>query len=310
MRHFAGDEGVEVVVERRERDRRGGRERRGGNGKKPAGGERRRVRVRGDRRLDERRATLVPVAEPPDLPRRARRHADSLLFVVRMEPSTQEQEDRDTARLVARFQAGDSDAFGKLYSRYYHRVYAYLKVALRDRYEAEDLAQDAFTNLFVKLRSYEQTDKPFRHWLFVAVRNVAIDALRKRARIEVSDEVVADRLEEEAADVPDEFEEKVLPRLSWITDRDLQVLVERLPLPQRQVLILRYMLDLPAKEVAEHLGHTPANVRKLQHRALAFLFERLTALGRTPERPYQTEKWTRRINQAGVLRERRWALFK
>ena len=97
----------------------------------------------------------------------------------------------------------------------------------------------------------------------------------------------------------------------WIADRDLLILVERLPLVQRQVLLLRFMLDLPAAEVGEILGRSPVEVRKLQHRAMIFLRERLAALGRTPRSGDRIRSpWRRRKAQVGVLRERRFALVR
>jgi DNA-directed RNA polymerase specialized sigma24 family protein len=84
--------------------------------------------------------------------------------------------------------------------------------------------------------------------------------------------------------------------------------VERLPLPQRQVLLLRYMLDLPHEATAKALGLSPENVRILHHRALRFLEERLTAIGRAPgEVPRNRSRGT--LKQAPVLRTRRFALL-
>lgn len=120
--HFAEDPSIVVVVETRGRKRRDGLERRTGQGEPPAK-ERRVIRARAGRRVADRRATAVVVDLPVELPRRARAQADRLVFVERLEPPTDQLEDADSARLVARFQAGDSDAFADLYLRYFDRVY-------------------------------------------------------------------------------------------------------------------------------------------------------------------------------------------
>jgi RNA polymerase sigma factor (sigma-70 family) len=60
--------------------------------------------------------------------------------------------------------------------------------------------------------------------------------------------------------------------------------VERLPLVQRQVLTLRYMMDMSNREVGEVLGRSPSEVRVLHFRAVGFLRERMEAVGRGERR--------------------------
>ena len=50
------------------------------------------------------------------------------------------------------------------------------------------------------------------------------------------------------------------------------------------MLLLRYMFDFSHREVAAILERSPEDVRILQHRAQAFLRERLSAIGQGPSR--------------------------
>jgi RNA polymerase sigma-70 factor (ECF subfamily) len=276
--HFADDPDVEVVVERRGEDRRSGKDRR--HRDEPRGGpERRRIRNSTGRRVGERRAVLVEVEAPP-LPSGLRVHAARLVFVERLEPSSEHAEDLDSGRLVVSFQAGDPEAFSSLYLRYYDRVYSYLRVLLKDAHEAEDGTQQVFTKVFEALPKYAlRDDTPLRAWLFTVVRNHALGELRKWGRVELADEEEIDRML--ARGIP---EEPDLPVLGWIADRDLLLFVERLPLPQRQVLTLRYMMEMSNSEVGEVLDRSPSEVRVLHYRAVNFLRDRLTAVGRAPRR--------------------------
>jgi RNA polymerase sigma-70 factor (ECF subfamily) len=316
-RHFGDRDDVEVVIERRGSDRRSGAERRPSDAGSPAGAgagspapagaaagpgvERRRVLGSG-RRVAERRAVAV-VGESLVLPRRAARFADRLAFVERLEPASSHAEDIDTARLVARIQAGDKDAFALLYVRYFDRVFSYLRLLLHSSDEAEDATQQVFLKLFGALPSYRPREKPFRAWLFTVVRNLALNQLRANGRLETVDPYELDR----RRDAP--VEEADLDALSWVSDRELLVLIERLPLAQRQVLTLRYMLDLAPSEIAGVLDRTPGDVRILQHRALGFLRERLESLGRAPARPDRHVRMRRGVHEAGVLRARRFSLL-
>jgi RNA polymerase sigma-70 factor (ECF subfamily) len=297
--HFADDPNIDVVVERRRRERRGGKSRRVVEAE--AKGDRRAIRNPEGRRVGDRRAPVATI-EPPTLPKLAHPYVEQLAFVERLEPSDQHYEDLDTARLVTRHQAGDKEVFAELYMRYFDRVYSYLRLALDDEHAAEDATQQVFLKVMEALPRYERRTQPFRAWLFTIVRNHAIRYLEKRGRMEVVDPVELTERGESAEPEPLE----ALGTLGWITDREILMLIERLPVSQRQVLMLRYMMDLTTTDIAAVLGRSSEDVRALQSRALRFLQQRLTALGRTPRGRQPTIQMSRRRAGAPVLRARRY----
>jgi DNA-binding CsgD family transcriptional regulator len=63
--------------------------------------------------------------------------------------------------------------------------------------------------------------------------------------------------------------------LDWLDDKRLLALIEQLPLAQRQVIVLRYMLELRAVEIATVLDRSPEAIRQLHQRAMRFLRQRL-----------------------------------
>jgi RNA polymerase sigma-70 factor (ECF subfamily) len=213
------------------------------------------------------------------------------------------EEDADTDHLIARYQAGGEDAFRALYLRYFDRIYAYLHVMLRDRHEAEDLAQDVFAQLLRSLPRYEiRSETPARAWLFRVARNHGINRLRQHKRLVTEDpETINDRR------APPDVKDAMCWTLSWITDYELHLLLERLPLSQRQVLMLHYRIGLELPEIAVALERTTAAVHLLHHRALRTLENQLATLGRKPGG--QSLKPTLiAVRQATVLRARRFAL--
>jgi hypothetical protein len=84
--------------------------------------------------------------------------------------------------------------------------------------------------------------------------------------------------------------------------------IERLTGPQRQVVVLRYMLDLEHEQIAGVLDRTPEDVRALHSRAIRFLRARLEAVGRGPVEGGRVLVH-RRVREARVLRSRRFSLL-
>jgi RNA polymerase sigma-70 factor (ECF subfamily) len=305
-RHFSADPSVEVIVERRGNERRRGVERRRGAARDAVDAvidERRLINNETGRRVSQQRAALVPVEAPP-LPRRARAFAERLIFVEVLGETSQQAEDATSDRLVTHFQAGEQEAFAELYMLYFDRVYGYLALLFGKPEEAEDVTQQVFVRVLDALPRYEPRPRvPFRAWLFTVVRNHAISELRKRRRVLLEEPSEIDRRREAAAPPAD----AELEALNWISDRELLLFIQRLPLSQQQVLVLRYMLDLSTSQVAVVLGRTPNQVKLLQHRAHSVLRQRMAALGRAPKYGRRLKSSTR-PSQAIVLRERRFAL--
>jgi RNA polymerase sigma factor (sigma-70 family) len=231
-------------------------------------------------------ADLTPLPKPP-------------------EPVDERAEDEEAARLVRAFKAGDKEAFTPLYKCYFERVYGYMRVAIKDRHEAEDLAQQVFAQVFEKLPDYEERSQPFRAWLFVVARNYVVSFMRKQERIDVVEPAEIDRRRDRGV----EDDRTAAWVLEWIKGADLFILFERLPLPQRQVLALRFLYGLETKEIAETMKRTETDVRGLQHRGLVFMRKRLKALGRIGE-DGELLTMRARFQQAPVLRSRRFMLDK
>jgi RNA polymerase sigma-70 factor (ECF subfamily) len=301
-RHFADDAGVDVIVERRGCERRCEPERRVADTAAAPAQDRRRIRNSAGRRIGERRARSVAV-ESLGLPRRAAAFAARLAFVERLEPSSQHLEDLDTARLVIRIQSGEQDEFAELYLRYFSKVYSYLRLIVKDAHEAEDATQQVFVQVFERIGSYERRSQPFRAWLFAIARNCGLNSLRRARWVDVTDPGELVREDVEASDGTD------LQALKWVSDPELLFLVDRLPLAQRQVLVLRFLLELSTAEIASTLDRSVVDVRALQSRALRFLRARLIALGRGGARSGERARVRLYRRQAPVLRARRWVLW-
>jgi RNA polymerase sigma-70 factor, ECF subfamily len=173
----------------------------------------------------------------------------------------------DDARLIARAQAGDRDAFARLYDRHYDPIRRYLCTALRDGHDAEDAAQDVFVHAFRALPRYEVRAQPLRRWLFRIARNVAIDRARRRRSSPQDPATMEACLGGGTTEAID----------AVLSAAALRTHLARLPQSQREILFLRYAAGLDPSELAALTQRTPAAVRQLHHRALVELRRRLPA---------------------------------
>ncbi|HEX5828756.1 MAG TPA: sigma-70 family RNA polymerase sigma factor [Candidatus Limnocylindrales bacterium] len=171
-------------------------------------------------------------------------------------------DDEGVERLVAAAKAGDPEAFGSLFDRYYGPVHRYVAARVGRPSDAEDLAQLVFVKALEALPRYEERGIPFGGWLFRLARNVVIDHIRTR-REHVTLDLIVEKSTD--ADGPDE-----LAALRQEMD-SIACALRRLTPDQREAVELRFFAGLSAKEAADVMGRQEGTVRGLQFRAIAAL---------------------------------------
>jgi len=88
--------------------------------------------------------------------------------------------DSDVA-LMVRVREGDTDAFRELVERHQRAVINTIHRAIGDAWEAEDLAQRVFLQVYRSAKRYQPTAK-FTTWLFTITRNAILNEHRRRSR--------------------------------------------------------------------------------------------------------------------------------
>jgi len=168
---------------------------------------------------------------------------------------------------VGRAKDGDADAIRFLYLRYADNVYGYVCSIVRDEHEAEDVTQQIFAKLLTALQRYEPRSVPFSAWILRIAHNAAIDHMRARRAVPCEEVRSADT---EDIDISRE------------RSRDLQAALEKLPSEQRDVIVMRFVLGLSPREIAERIGRSEDAVHGLQHRGRTTLRRELTAMQASP----------------------------
>jgi RNA polymerase sigma-70 factor (ECF subfamily) len=156
------------------------------------------------------------------------------------------------AQLVARAQAGELPAFEELVTKYQREVYGLACRIVNDSEEAKDLAQQAFLQAFVHIKSFRQ-DAQFRTWLFRIAINQCYNFLKSRKKfgdpVDVNDMVIVGHES---------------PESDLITQEDRQRLytaLEKLPAKQRAVITLKVEQGLSYQEISQVLGGTAGAAR-------------------------------------------------
>jgi RNA polymerase sigma-70 factor, ECF subfamily len=184
--------------------------------------------------------------------------------------------------LLARLREGEQAVFGPLVRRYERELFGYLRRYLGDDDLADDVFQNTFLQVFLKIRQYEP-GRPARPWLYAIATNQAIDALRRRNRR------IADRPADAVAAPDEEGEPRPLFELlpapgdapPEVADRAEQAervraAVSRLPELLRQAVLLVYFQGLKYQDAADILGIPVGTVKSRLHAALTKLTEEWT----------------------------------
>src|SRR6201984_1144164 len=93
--------------------------------------------------------------------------------------ATAAQADVSKLDLVRRCQAGDTEAFDELVTRYRTRVFSMIYNMVHSEQDACDLAQDSFLKAWKSIKRFRGRSS-FYTWIYRIVMNVTIDWLRKK----------------------------------------------------------------------------------------------------------------------------------
>lgn len=158
----------------------------------------------------------------------------------------------DDSILIKRYINGDERALETIINRHNQRISSFIYSKVNDRVITEDIFQDTFIKVIRTLKkgSYNEEGK-FLPWVMRIAHNLIIDHFRKNRRMPkyegadrfnifslISDE----KLNAESQIIKDQI------------DSDLTVLIDELPLDQREVLFMRIYKDMSFKEISENTG--------------------------------------------------------
>jgi RNA polymerase sigma-70 factor, ECF subfamily len=162
---------------------------------------------------------------------------------------------------------GESSAFGALYDEYQPRIYRFILLKVGHREEAEDLTHQVFLNAWTNIEKYRHRGHPFSSWLYRIARNQVIDHYRVRKSDVTLDEELVEELTE-IVQVSENVEMKLRMEEVFLAIRELRS-------DYQDVILMRFVEDLPLKDIANTLEKSEGAVKLMQHRAMQELREKL-----------------------------------
>ncbi len=169
--------------------------------------------------------------------------------------------------LMLAYVAGDTAAFGELFSRYAPVLERVLRRFGPGKDQLADLVQQTFLQLH-RARNDFHPDCELRPWLMTIAFNLAREQLRRtRRRPEAELDAAA---EIKFARQPEE-------QRRFEIRRDLSLVLQQLPSEQQEVVRLHFVEELSFEEIGHKVGASVGAVRVRAHRGYTALRKLLSA---------------------------------
>lgn len=164
--------------------------------------------------------------------------------------------------LLEQMQHGDANGVSQLYTRYHDRVLRYCVRLLGNRQMAEDIVQNVFVKAMTGHESI-RNGQSLQSWLFTVARNEAYTELGKKKGMVLDDRLVWD------GSLPDEA------LMTKERDELIEMVLQHLYIPFRDVLMLRIYEQLSYEEIATVTGTTVSSVKSRLFKARKALIQKL-----------------------------------
>ena len=170
----------------------------------------------------------------------------------------------EEAELIALARHGDREAFGRLYEQHSVRIFRHAYFLTGDAALAEDLTAQTFLKALEAMPRFENRGIPYIAWLLRITVNLAINY--RKAQKNGHHSQLPESLEDNDALGSPEESATLKSEGEHVWEK-----VKHLPFDQRQVIVMRFLDDLPYTTVAQVMGKSVGAVRVIQFRALANL---------------------------------------
>jgi RNA polymerase sigma-70 factor (ECF subfamily) len=190
---------------------------------------------------------------------------------------------RSDVQLMLDVKAGDEESFALLLHRYRGPLINFLYRMVRNREQAEDLAQEVFIRVYRARADYVPSAK-FTTWLFRIATNLALNSLRdhRYQRAEISLDAPAsvegEDGDERPMDVADKHPDIEQHLVEEVRRKMIRQAIDKLPEKQRAAVLLHKYQELDYNEIAKILACSESALKSLLFRAYEALRVELAPL--------------------------------
>ncbi len=177
--------------------------------------------------------------------------------------SKRQMEKYDDIYYIEKVMGGQTQYFSYIVEKYQDIVFSIALKVLRNREEAEEMAQESFVKAYKSLHTFKGKAK-FSTWLYRITYNNCISEVRKRKmRFTSADDIeVKDEYSEINLDgIPEENRAKYI-----------KTAMEKLPEDEYTLILLYYFEDQNIDEISKVTGLTDSNTKVKLHRARKKLY--------------------------------------
>ncbi|WP_241507264.1 RNA polymerase sigma factor [Aquimarina sediminis] len=161
---------------------------------------------------------------------------------------------------------GKVNAFSVLVERYQGLVYTVVYRMLKNKEQAEEVAQDSFIKAFKSLSKY-RGDAKFSTWLYTIAYRKSLDAIKVSKRM-ITSELIEEVSEGEI--------ERVSDALNYLQEKERKKIISdsilKLPEEEAAIVTLYYFEEKSVKEIVEIVGLTADNVKIKLYRSRKKLY--------------------------------------
>lgn len=161
--------------------------------------------------------------------------------------------------LVKQMQAGDADAFDRIFERYHLKMFRMAYLISSNYADSEDIVQEAFVKCYCNCRNLKDCSR-FQSWLYQILIRTAWHYVKKQSREEPVETFFEDG-------EPGQWNQPLDTVLKEEEHRRIHDAILQLGVKQRTVVVLYYFNQLSTKEISRIMGCMEGTVKSRLHAA-------------------------------------------